>query len=339
MKNKQTRRNFLRQSGLLLSAFVIDPFDKPLIHQYMTDHKTFDAIIVGGSFAGLSAAMALGRSMRRVLIIDSGKPCNRQTPHAHNFITHDGHTPAEITAQAKKQVLKYDTVTFYEGLALQGKKHKDGFEISTSGGETFHAKKLVFATGVTDIMPDIPGFAECWGISVLHCPYCHGYEVKHQDIGLLGNGELGYELCKHISNWSSNLVLFTNGRSTLTKEQEEKIRHKNIRIVEDEIASFEHQKGMIKHIVMKNGSKEKVSAMFARPAFKQHCDIPAQLGCEINEHGFIKVDELQRTSVRGIYAAGDNTSGFRALSIAIAAGSKVGPMLNKDLIDESFDQN
>src|SRR5687767_10565291 len=137
----------------------------------MTDKKNFDVIIIGGSYAGLSAAMALGRALRNVLIIDSGKPCNRQTPHSHNFITQDGKTPAEIATLAKQQVEKYDTVTFFSGLATDGAKTENGFQIQTGSGETFRAKKLIFATGVKDVMPTIEGYAECWGISVLHCPY------------------------------------------------------------------------------------------------------------------------------------------------------------------------
>jgi len=121
----------------------------------------FDVIIIGGSYSGLSAGMALGRSLRKVLIIDDGKPCNRQTPHSHNFITHDGKAPAEIAALARQQVEKYDTVTFFNGLATSGTKTADGFNIQTASGETFNAKKLIFATGVKDHMPAIPGLGEC----------------------------------------------------------------------------------------------------------------------------------------------------------------------------------
>ena len=145
----------------------------------ISDMEPLDVIIVGGSYSGLAAGMALGRALRQVLIIDSGKPCNRQTPYSHNFITQDGKTPEEIATLARQQVEKYDTVTFFNGLATNGAKTENGFEIQTASGETFSAKKLIFATGIKDIMPDIEGYAECWGISVLHCPYCHGYEVRN----------------------------------------------------------------------------------------------------------------------------------------------------------------
>lgn len=296
----------------------------------------FDVIIVGGSYAGLSAGMALGRSLRKVLIIDSGKPCNRQTPHSHNLITHDGETPRAIAEKAKAQVLQYSTVSFYNGLAIEGIKTPTGFEIKTQAGDTFIAEKLLFTTGITDQFPDINGFAECWGISVFHCPYCHGYEVKHQNIGLLGNGEGGFELCRLISNWSNQLTLFTNGPSTLTAEQTEKIKAHNIKVVEKEIAALEHAKGNIQHILFADHTKHVVSAIFARVGFKQHCDIPQLLGCELTEQGYIKVDDFGRTSLPGIFAAGDNTTFFRSVSVAIAAGTKAGAVINREMIEEDF---
>src|SRR5688572_27856915 len=123
--------------------------------------KMFDVIIVGGSYAGLSAAMALGRALRNVLVIDSGNPCNRQTPHSHNFITHDGETPAIISNIAKEQVMRYPTVTFVDGIAVSGGKLDGKFQIETANGEHFYAHKLLFTSGVRDIMPSIEGFEEC----------------------------------------------------------------------------------------------------------------------------------------------------------------------------------
>jgi len=302
----------------------------------MTGKKDFDVIIIGGSYAGLSAAMALGRSLRQVLIIDSGKPCNRQTPHSHNFLTQDGETPLAIRNKAKAQVLNYPTVHFLEADVINANKLKQCFTVETDQGEVFFAKKILFTTGVKDLMPAIEGFAACWGISVLHCPYCHGYEVHGKKIGLLGNGDVGYEFCKLISNWSKDLVLFTNGKSTLTPEQTQKIKSKNIEIVEKEMLRLEHQQGLIQNLVFTDQSTYAIAAMFARVAFEQHCQLPEALGCFLTEQGFIQVDDFQKTTVPGIYAAGDNTTMFRTLSTAIASGTKAGAVLNKELIDEEF---
>jgi thioredoxin reductase len=302
----------------------------------MADSTNFDVIIIGGSYSGLSAGMALGRSLRNVLIIDSGKPCNLQTPHSHNFITQDGKTPKEISTLAKQQVEQYKTVDFYNGLAISGSKTKKGFEVKTELGEIFLAKKLIFATGVKDIMPNINGFAECWGISAIHCPYCHGYEYSNAKTGILANGDLAFELGKLINNWTKDLTIFTNGTSTLTIEQAAKLAEHNIEIVEKEINSFENSKGQIENIIFKDGSKHSITAIYARPAFEQHCDIPAKLGCEITEQHFIKIDFFQKTTVHGVYACGDNSSMLRTVSYSVAMGGIAGIMVNRELIEEEF---
>jgi thioredoxin reductase len=302
----------------------------------MTTGDEFEVIIIGGSYAGLSAALALGRSLRKVLVIDSGNPCNRQTPHSHNFITQDGQKPKDIFESAKAQVLRYDTVAFLHDFVTDAQKTDKGFVVSTESGKSFSAQKLLFATGVTDQMPDLEGFAECWGISVLHCPYCHGYEVKHENIGILGNGETAFELCRLIDNWTERLTLFTNGKSTLTIPQTEKIQSRNIEIVEKEVSRLEHSEGKIQNIVFADESTVGIPAVFSRVGFKQHSDIPHKMGCELTEQGYIKVDDFHRTSIQGIYAAGDNTTPFRAVSAATAAGTKAGAFINKELIDEAF---
>jgi thioredoxin reductase len=302
----------------------------------MTDEKHFDVIIVGGSYAGLSAAMALGRSLRKVLIIDGGEPCNRQTPHSHNFITHDGNTPKAIAMQAKEQVLKYDTVNFLQGKAVSANKSGSGFEVKTAAGDVFSAYKLLFATGIKDQMPAIDGFAACWGITAIHCPYCHGYEVRHEKTGVMANGEIGYEFIKLISNWTKDLTLFTNGRSTLTPEQTEKLAKHNISIIEKEITAFDHTNGYLHQVRFKDGSAMSMKAVYSKLPFVQHCDIPAQLGCALNETGYITVDNFYRTTVPGVYAAGDNTIMMRSVALATSSGNFAGALINKELVDETF---
>ncbi|RPI69851.1 MAG: NAD(P)/FAD-dependent oxidoreductase [Ignavibacteriales bacterium] len=302
----------------------------------MTDNNNFDVIITGGSYSGLSAGMALGRALRKTLIIDSGKPCNIQTPHSHNFITQDGKTPKEISSAAREQVAKYETIKFYSGVAVSGAKTGKGFEIKTQSGDIFTAKKLIFATGVKDIMPDIKGFSECWGISVIHCPYCHGYEVRNETTGILGNGEIIFEFSKMINHWTKDLTLFTNGKSTLTNEQTEKLKKHSIKIIETEIDKFEQSNGQIENVVFKDGSKIPMKAVYAKIPFEQHCDIPKQLGCELNEQGYIKIDTFQKTTIPGVFACGDNTFVMRSVANAVAMGTLAGAMTNKEIIEEEF---
>lgn len=304
----------------------------------MEDTTKADVLIVGGSYAGLSAAMALGRALRKVTIIDSGVPCNRQTPHSHNFITQDGQTPAAITAIAREQVLRYPTITILQGKVIQASKNGSQFQVTTEAGEKLIGKKLLLATGVYDIMPAIPGFAECWGISVIHCPYCHGYEYHSQATGIMLNGPMAFEMSKMVSNWTKDLTLFTNGTSTLTEEQAEKLHSINIPVVETPIQAMEHQDGVLQRLRLADGSTHTLAALYAKPAFRQHTDLPEQLGCALNENGFIQVDEFQRTCVPGVFAAGDNTTMFRSVAMATAAGNIAGAVINKEMIDDSMMQ-
>jgi thioredoxin reductase len=296
----------------------------------------FDVIIIGGSYSGLAAGMALGRALKHVLIIDSGKPCNRQTPYSHNFITQDGRKPGEIATLARQQVERYETVKFISGLATKGARTESGFEIQIESGASFSARKLIFATGIKDIMPPIEGYAECWGISVLHCPYCHGYEVRNEKTGILGNGEYGFEFSVLISNWTKDLTLFTNGPSTLTIEQKAKIERRNIKIVETEVAGFEHNKGHLQKILFKDGSATPIKAIYARSPFEQHCTIPATLGCELSDEGYIRVDTFQQTTVHGIFACGDNVGRMRSVANAVGLGTAAGAIVNKEIVFEEF---
>lgn len=300
--------------------------------------KDSEVIIIGGSYAGLSAAMALGRSMRSVLIIDSGLPCNRQTPHAHNFITHDGVPPQVILSNAKQQVQSYPTIRWIAATATGAVQTEMGFEVTTDDGKGFKTKKILIATGLKDIMPAIGGFAECWGISVLHCPYCHGFEVKGMKTAIIGNGDLGFEFTKMISHWTKDLVLLTNGVSTLTEEQRMKIEVNGIKVVENELTNIVHHNGYVEQVNFANGDTIKVSAIYAKPAFVQHSRIPEDLGCEFTESGILKVDSVQKTTVKGVYAAGDNSNPTRSLSFAVASGGLAGVAVNRELIDESFVQ-
>jgi len=302
----------------------------------MTNKKHFDVIIIGGSYSGLAAGMALGRALRKVLIIDNGKPCNEQTPHSHNFITQDGKTPKEISTLARQQIEKYDTVKFLNGLATNGTKTENGFAIQIATGETFGANKIICATGIKDIMTNINGYAECWGISVLHCPYCHGYEIRNERTGVLGNGEYGFEFSQLISNWTKDLTLFTNGKSTLTVEQTAKLKNHNIKIVETEIEKLAHTNGHLQEIIFKDGIAISIKALYARSPFEQHSNIPESLGCEITDEGYIKVDTFQKTTVHGVFACGDNTSRIRTVANAVGTCTTTGMMVNKEIILEEF---
>jgi thioredoxin reductase len=302
----------------------------------MNELTTYDVIIIGGSYAGLSAGMTLGRSLRNVLIIDSGMPCNRQTPQSHNFLFGDGKTPAELTEAGRKAVLAYPTIKLLNATATSAQQTKTGFSIGIENGQHFEAKKLLFATGMRDKLPDIHGLAECWGISALHCPYCHGYEVKEEPTAVLARGEVAFEVGKLISNWTKQLIILTNGKHELTDEQVQKLNSKAIQIREEVIDRFVHENGRLTAVVFSGNQNLQLNAVYVRPEMEQHCKLPQNLGCQLTENGHIAVNEKSETSVPGIFAAGDNTDFFRAVSNAIASGTKAGAFINFSLINDSF---
>lgn len=299
-------------------------------------HSDYEVIIIGGSYSGLAAAMALGRAGRETLVIDSGKPCNRHTPHSHNFLTRDGETPAAIAAVAKQQVSHYPTVHFMDDLAIFGNKTETGFCINTASGKVLNAKKLLFATGITDILPEIEGMQQCWAKSVIHCPYCHGYEVKGQKTAILGNADAAIHYAKLLLQWTKELVIFTNGTAQFTPEDFAAFSKHNIQVIETPIDKLIQQNGQLQQITLTDGNTHNFNVMYHRPQFRQHCSIPQQLGCTLNEMGYVTVDVFQNTTVPGIYASGDCTSPMRSVANAVAEGSKAGAMINNTMAMEAF---
>ncbi|WP_010521248.1 NAD(P)/FAD-dependent oxidoreductase [Aquimarina agarivorans] len=332
-----TRREIIKLfgvSGLVLT--IQQPLSLFAQYNNKMEKKKFEVIIIGGSYAGLSSAMALGRSLRNTLIIDAGKPCNKQTPHSHNFLTQDGSTPKEISEIAKNQVTKYNSVKFYNGLAISGKRSKSGFEITTSKGDVFTAKKLVIATGIKDLMPNINGFSQCWGISVVHCPYCHGYEIRNKKTAIIANGERAFHLASLVNNLTKEITIITSGTKDFEENQLEKLKRYNIKIVEKEISEIEHQNGQLEKIVFKDGCTENFECAYASVPFEQNSNIPKELSCELTENGHVKVNFMQKTTEEGIFACGDNSTMMRSVAIAVSSGNISGAVINNELTQESF---
>ncbi|HEX8270322.1 MAG TPA: NAD(P)/FAD-dependent oxidoreductase [Flavobacterium sp.] len=302
----------------------------------MEEISTYDVIIIGGSYAGLSAAMTLGRSLRSVLIIDAGTPCNQPADYAHNLIGYDGSSPASIRKKAKAQVLKYHSVTFMNGKAVALSGIENDFQVVTDTGLTVGAKKVLLATGVTDILPDIPGFAECWGKTAVHCPYCHGYEIASKKIGVLAHGDAGFEMVKLIRQWSTKLFVLANDNDDFDDEALDWMHEKKIPVIPARIKSIDHHNGGVSKVEFEDGTNIEVDAIYARTGVTQQMDIPLHMGCEFDSHGFIIVDDNKKTNIPGMFAAGDNTTSTRTLSMAIAAGTVAGIHINKELVDEDY---
>lgn len=293
--------------------------------------KNFDVIIIGGSIAGLSAALTLGRSLRKVLVIDSGKPCNRFTPHSHNFLTQDGIPPRQIIETAKAQILKYKTVEFFDGEVQNVMKDDESFKVEmNSSDEFFLSKKIIFATGLKDNLPEINGLQDCWGISAIHCPYCHGYEFKYQKTGILANGEAAFHYAKLVGNLTSELKIFTNGKSEFTNEQLDYFKLKEIQIIENKIIEIKNENGFINEIQFDQNLFYELNALYVRPDSEQSSKIPETLGCELNQNKLIVVDMFQKTNAEGVFACGDNSNMFRSVSAAVASGNMAGGSVNME---------
>lgn len=302
----------------------------------MKQPDLFDVIIIGGSYAGLSAAMTLGRSLRNVLVIDNGKPCNEQTPHSQNFLTQDGKTPKEISALAKTQVEKYDTIKFYDGKAVSAQKTDFGFEITNENGEKLDSKKLIVATGIRDEVPNIKGFKESWGISLIHCPYCHGYEYKGKKTGIIANGDKAVHISSLVKNLTEDVTIFTRGKANFTSEQLEKLKNNQIEIIETEISELKNENGYVKSLVFDYGKEIDFEVVYGAFPFTQHSDIAESLGCEMTEMGHIKIDQFQKTNVVGLFACGDNSSAMRSVANAVYTGNAAGAMVNAELVSDCF---
>ena len=293
----------------------------------------YEVIIIGGSYAGLSAAMSLGRALRSTLILDGGDPCNRRAPASHNFLTQDGRPPAAIAADARQQVLAYGSVAFVSDEVTEVRGGDGNFRVLTASGASYGSRKILFATGLRDELPDIPGLAECWGISAIHCPYCHGYEVRGEATGILMNTDHSLQMVQLIRNWTDTLTLLTDGPSSCPREA---IEEAGATLVEAPVRELRHRDGQLQCVVLEDGSEVALTALYLHPHLSQKCPVPARLGCAIADNGTIRVDDFQMTTVTGVYAAGDCTTHMRSVAYATGGGNLAGAMINHALVMERF---
>lgn len=301
--------------------------------QRMSETNNYEVIIIGGSYAGLAATMTLGRALRHVLVIDNGKPCNRFTPAAHNLPGFDGESPQFITDKIIDQVRCYKTINFLEGKATSIEGGNNNFTVSVND-KPYKAQKILLATGVTDILPDIKGFKEVWGKTAIHCPYCHGYEIAGSKIGIVAHGDAGLHMAKLIRQWSTEIHIMTNGHEDFKKDQLQELHDLGTRVITKEIIEIESADGQISKVIFDDDTEESLDAIYVRVGVKQSNSLAKDLGCEFDSHDFIIVDEQNRTKIEGVFAAGDNMCVMRSLAVATASGTKAGIFINKELIEQ-----
>lgn len=299
-----------------------------------TQSKGYDVIVVGGSYAGLSAAMALGRARKRVLIIDAGQRRNRFAHAAHNLIGQDGRPPEAIVRDARAEVAAYPTTSFIDGAAVSAAPNDTGFAVTLEDGSTQHAARLILATGVEDDLPDLPGLRDGWGHWVFHCPYCHGYEVADQRLGVLAFGATASHLANLIPDWGPTTFL-TNGSVSLTASERAALEARGVVVEETPVSALIDGEEGPSEVHLEDGRVIALDAIFTGVPTLLASPLAEQLGCAIDDARFgpiVRIDMLGQTTVPGVYAAGDAAQLNKSLAGAIASGGLAGAMAHQSLL-------
>ncbi len=297
-----------------------------------------DAVVIGGSYAGLSAAMQIARARRAVCVVDAGRPRNRFAEHSHGFFGQDGASPLEAIAEARAKLAVYPNVTFVEGEAVTARRGDDGlFSIELASGEALRAIKLVLATGVEDVLPDIPGLTERWGRSVIHCPYCHGYEFGGRSLGVLNVAPFSIHQALLIPDWGPT-TFFLNGGDVPDDESLRKLAQRRIAVEPAAVVAVEGAMPSMAALRLADGRLVEIDALFLGTRLRIG-PLAAQLGCAFDDGPFgpiIRVDAAKMTTAPGVYAAGDGTRAQHNATFASADGVLAGASLHQALIFDSL---
>ena len=302
----------------------------------------YDVVIVGGGPAGLSAALVLGRSCRKVLVCDAGKPRNHTSAAVHAFFSRDGISPAELLKIGREQLEPY-AVEWHDGRVDEAEKVETGFKVTLGKDKVVVARKLVLATGVTDKLPDIPGIRDWWGIGVLHCPFCHGWEVRDEPWACIAPAEQAVEWATLLSGWSKSLTYLTNGGPRPTADQLKWLKDHRVAVREEKIAGLDGKEGKLTGVTFDGGQPLGVRAVFVLPESVQRSDLPKKLGCKVltegRQAGTIETDAFGATSVPGLYVIGDASSaGMQTVPGAVSDGSMVGVAVQRALVKEDVER-
>jgi thioredoxin reductase len=289
---------------------------------------TYDVIVIGGGAAGLSAALVLGRARRRVVVIDSGEPRNAPAAHMHGYLSRDGMSPADLLQRGREEAGSYG-VEVVSGLVVSV---DPGFSVRLGGGESMEARRLLLATGATDVLPRIPGALERWGRDFLHCPYCHGWEVRDQPLGVLSTGAGSAEHAHLLRQWSGDVVFFTHTYK-LPEVEREQLEARGIRVVDGEVQLLVVERDSLTGVALEDGRVIGRKALFIRPYMRPRGgDLLEQIGCDVDDLGFVRVDSGGRTSVAGVWAAGNVANPRAQVITAAGEGSAAAIAINADLV-------
>ncbi len=333
-----TRRTFLLSTGAAALLPTLKDIELNMSSKE-SEAKPNHVVIIGGSFAGLAAALQLGRARRHVVIVDTGLPRNRFANHSHGFLTQDGQPPKKILEHALDQLKRYPTVKLINGEAMSAVSKDDLFEISIRGQDTLLTRRLILAYGVRDELPTLSGLKERWGKTVFHCPYCHGYEVKDLPLGVYGKGPSAVHQSIMLKDWSDKVTLFLTDPSSLSVEERERIKKRGVLIIETPAKQLLGSGTDLQAIELANGTKMPIRGLLIAPTYRPSANLHESLGCETTElpNGkYLKVDDLKKTSVNGVYAAGDLARPMHSVTFAVADGSLAGSACHQSMLAEDW---
>ncbi|WP_153464347.1 NAD(P)/FAD-dependent oxidoreductase [Sediminibacillus terrae] len=296
-----------------------------------------DCVIVGGGPAGLNASLVLARAKKNIVLFDEDKPRNAVTYESHGFITRDRIKPSEFKRLAREDLKEYPSLEIRNQRVTAIQKEDGSFLVQTGEGDRYRSRKIILATGLTELLPDIEGIHEFYGTSLFSCPFCDGWELRDRPLVVVAEDERAMHGVKLIANWSKDLVVCTNGKTPFTAEQKALLSKKNIRIIDNEIESFQGDKGQLEKIRFKEGEELEREGGFIASELKQASSLIESLGCSLNTMGGIETDDFGRTEVEGVYACGDNALVAPAqLVIAASEGSRTAIGVVADLVNEDF---
>jgi len=297
-----------------------------------TGTKIWDVIIIGAGAAGSSAAMVLARVRRKVLIIDDQKPRNAPSQGMHNFLSRDGELPLNFLDMAHQELLAYGVQHIRSKAIYAAKLENHGFLVRDNLGEEFLGKRLLLATGVQDVIPDIPGMQELWGRGVYHCPFCDGYELCDKPIGLYARNFNGFGMALALRQLSAGICLFTDGKGYLRPAQHEELNARGIRIISGEIGQLRHTADRLTCVQLKNGESIACEALFVHDGQKVNNELLIQLGARMTKKGAAITSRKQACSVPGLYVAGDAAIDIHFVVVAAAEGAKAAVAIHDELL-------
>ncbi|MEO6454127.1 MAG: NAD(P)/FAD-dependent oxidoreductase [Ginsengibacter sp.] len=297
--------------------------------------NVYDVIIIGGGPAGLNAAVVLGRCRRNVLLFDHGKQRNRFSHGMHNYLTRDDVLPTDFLTISNKEVKKYGVKILRKEVKYARKK-EEIFIIRDADSKIYHSKKLILATGLTDILPKIKGAEDFYGSSMFHCPYCDAWEVTGKKLGVYSKNKSGIEVALTLSTWSDDITLYTDGRNYVRSKDQQKLDEKNITVVNERVLCLKGNKGKLKNIVLKNEEMLRCDALFFSNGYEVQSDLVESLGCKLGKNNLAITNRFQQTNIPGLYVAGDASRDMHFVVVAAAEGAKAGVYINKELLSETF---